>query len=87
MKTFPLKITSPDGDIFNDNITTLSLRGIEGDLAIMADHIPFFTLCKPGNCKIQIDDQQIKTGYIESGILKVSSKDVTLLCGDFKWEE
>ena len=40
MKTFKLKISSPDGDVFNGDAVKLCLRGTEGELAIMAGHIP-----------------------------------------------
>ncbi|MBR2480962.1 MAG: hypothetical protein IKB56_06650 [Clostridia bacterium] len=47
MRTYLLKISSPEGDIFSENVVMLSVRGTEGDLAIMAGHIPFVTYVKP----------------------------------------
>ena len=47
MKTFKLTISSPEGDVFSDDITKISLRGTEGDFAIMAGHVPFVTTIKP----------------------------------------
>ena len=52
MKEFRLVISSPDGTIFDRDITNISLRGANGDLAVMAGHIPFITSVKPGECKI-----------------------------------
>ena len=48
MKPFRLKISSPDGDIFDGDIQMLVLRGAEGDLAVMAGHAPFITSVKAG---------------------------------------
>ena len=48
MKTFPLKISSPEGDLFNGEAVMFSARGTEGELAVMAGHIPFVTSVKPG---------------------------------------
>ena len=56
MNTFLLAISSPEGDIFRDNVRMISLRGAEGDLAVMAGHIPFVTTVKPCNVKITLDD-------------------------------
>ena len=43
MKTFPLTISSPDGDLFRGDVEMLIVRGTEGDLAVMAGHVPFVT--------------------------------------------
>ena len=44
MKTFKLIISSPEGNVFDGEATMLSLRGIEGELAVMAGHVPFITV-------------------------------------------
>lgn len=85
MKTFNLTISSPDGDVFNGEVTMVSMRGTEGDFAIMAGHIPFVTAIKPGDCKVQFDDGTEKTGHTEGGILTVANDGVTLLSGSFSW--
>ena len=86
MKTFKLIISSPEGDLFNGDAVCISVRGVEGDLAIMAGHIPFVTAIKPCECKIELEDGEVKTGSAEGGILNVSSENVRLLAGSFKWE-
>ena len=43
MKSFRLTISSPDGNCFDGDAVFLSLRGSEGDLAVMAGHIPFIS--------------------------------------------
>lgn len=85
MKTFNLTISSPDGDVFNGEVTMVSMRGTEGDFAIMAGHIPFVTAIKPGDCKVQFEDGTEKTGHTEGGILTVANDGVTLLSGSFSW--
>ena len=86
MKSFLLKISSPEGDVFCGEATTLSVRGTEGDLAVMAGHIPFVSCVKPCDCKIELDDGTEKIGSIQSGLLTVSKEKVILLCGDFAWK-
>ena len=83
MNTFLLAISSPEGDIFRDNVRMISLRGAEGDLAVMAGHIPFVTTVKLCNVKITLDDGSEKIGKAEGGILTVGSDMVTLLSGSF----
>ena len=85
MNSFSLIISSPEGDIFRDKVLSLSLRGAEGDLAIMAGHIPFVTTVKPCECKIVKEDGSTVAGHTMDGILTVSNEGVTLLSGSFSW--
>lgn len=83
MNTFLLAISSPDGDVFREKVRFLSLRGAEGDLAVMAGHIPFVTTIKPCEVKIILEDDSEKIGKTDGGILTVGSDMVTLLSGSF----
>lgn len=86
MKTFKLVISSPDGDIFRDNVLKISLRGIEGELAVMAGHIPFVTSVKPCDCQIELQNEEVKVGHTDGGILTVGKDSVTLISGTFEWK-
>ncbi len=86
MNTFKLTIASPDGDILSADVTSLSVRGASGDLAVMAGHIPFVTSVKSCDCKIEFDDGSEKIGRTDGGLLTVSSDKTTLLSGSFSWK-
>ena len=79
MSTFPLRISSPDGDLYRGDAEMLILRGTEGDLAIMAGHIPFVTAVVHGNCMIIAAEGERKEGVIEEGLLTVDKDQVTVL--------
>ena len=85
MKAFLLKISSPEGDLFCGDVVKLSVRGTEGDLAVMAGHIPFVSYIKPCDCKIELEDGSEKIGHIQGGVLTVSTDKVILLSGDLSW--
>ena len=87
MSTFKLVISSPDGDNFNGDAVMLTVRGTEGDLAILAGHIPFITSVVACDCKILLDDGTEKAAHIDGGILTVSNQKTTLLSGTFNWKE
>ena len=86
MKTFELTVSSPDRNLFKGPAVMLTLRGQEGDLAIMAEHIPFITTVKPCVCNIELEDGERKSGRTNGGLLTVSDNGVTLLSGNFHWE-
>ncbi len=85
MNTFPLIISSPDGHIFSGEAVMLSVRGTEGELAILAGHAPFVTTVVPCTCKIELPDDTDRSGQISGGLLCVSKGSVTLMSGSFQW--
>lgn len=85
MNPFHLVISTPDGNLLDEDVTVLSLRGAEGDLAIMAGHIPFVTSVQPGKCCVTLVDGSEKEGYTEGGLLTVSAESTILLSGSFHW--
>ncbi|MDD5981961.1 MAG: hypothetical protein PUC27_07440 [Clostridium sp.] len=88
MKEFNLRISTPEGDVFNGSAIFLSLRGAEGDLAVMAGHVPFITTVKAGNCKVETPNEADSfSGTVPGGLLIVDHDQVTLICGSFSEEE
>lgn len=87
MSTFLLKISSPEGDLFSESVCAVFLRGTEGELAVMAGHIPFVTSIVPCTCKIELQDGTTKTAKTNGGILNVSKDKVLFLSGSFEWVE
>ena len=84
MRTFLLNISSPDGKLFSGEAVMITLRGIEGDLAVMAGHIPFITSVVPCEVEITLPDGTEKVGHADGGLLTVAADGVTLL-GSFHW--
>jgi F-type H+-transporting ATPase subunit epsilon len=87
VKTFPLIISSPDGDLYRGEAERLILRGSEGELAILAGHIPFVTAVKKGRCVVVSPEEQRREGEVEAGILTVDRDQVTLLTSAISWNE
>ena len=87
MNTYKLKISSPDGHLFDGEAVGLYLRGADGELAVLAGHIPFITSVQPCTCKVVLDDDTIKEATTKGGLLCVSKEGVTLLSSSFEWKE
>ena len=86
MNTYLLTVASPDGNLFAGDAAMLSLRGSEGDLAVLAGHEPFITGVQPGECIIVLPDGSERYGHTDGGLLTVSKDGVTLLSGSFRWK-
>ena len=87
MKTFPLIISSPDGDLFRGDAEMLILRGTEGDLAIMAGHVPFVTAVVKSSCVVITAEEERKEGVIDEGLLTVDADKVTVLTSSLEWNK
>ena len=87
MKTFNLTVASPLGNVFDGEAFMLTVRGIEGELAVMADHAAFMTTVKPCDCNIFLPDDTERLARVDGGILTVADNQATLLSGTFEWVE
>ena len=85
MNTFKLQIAAPDGMRYDGDAVQISVRGIEGDLAVMAGHIPFVTALKSGECRVYTDEKTVRRANCSGGMLMVSKDCVRLLSSDFAW--
>ena len=86
MNTFHLIVSSPDGNLFDNNVYKLDVRGTEGALAIMAGHIPFVTSLVEAPVTIHLEDGTKKTATAKGGLLTVGKDVVTLISGSFQFE-
>lgn len=87
MKEYHLRITTPAGNVFDGEAVRLSVRGVMGELAIMAGHIPFVTALEDGEIRVYVSDNEIRKAECIGGILTVSKDIVQLLATEFNWIE
>lgn len=87
MNTFKLTVASPDGNKFSGECVKLDVRGTEGELAIMAGHVPFVTSVVKCSCAVWLDEDTKKTAVTDGGLLTVGTDSVTFLSGSFKFDE
>ena len=87
MKSFKLTVASPDGNKFQGDCVKLDVRGVEGELAIMAGHIPFVTAIVASPVTVWLDEENKKAGHTLGGLLTVGNGEVTLTSGSFRFDE
>ncbi len=86
MSTFPLKIVTPDGLIYDGNAERLIVRSTTGDLAIMARHINYVTPLGMGKAAVIADGKRREAACI-GGMLSVVDGAVTLVPTTFEWAD
>ena len=86
MSTFPLKIVTPDGLIYDGNAKRLIVRSTTGDLAIMARHINYVTPLGMGKATVIANGKRREAACI-GGMLSVVDGAVTLVPTTFEWAD
>ena len=87
MNTFHLTVSSPDGNKFDGEVFKFDVRGVEGELAIMAGHIPFITSVIKAPCTVWLDEDKKKKAVSDGGLLTVDTDRVTFISGSFEFTE
>jgi F-type H+-transporting ATPase subunit epsilon len=79
MGTFALRIVSPKQEIFKNEARMVVVRGIKGELGILAKHTPLLSLLKPGKVRLLDKEDRWQELEIGGGFLEVAEEEVTLL--------
>ena len=87
MSTFPLKIVTPDGLIFDGEAQRLIVRTSEGDMAVMARHINYVVPLGMGRATVVDADGNRRYAACIGGMLAVQNGEVSLVPTTFEWAE
>ena len=86
MKSFSLKIVTPDGLQFDGQAEELVVRTVDGDMGVMAGHINCVTALGMGRALIVTEGKRREAACI-GGMLTVLDGNVTLVPTTFEWAE
>lgn len=87
MKTFPLRIGTPDGLLFEGDVERIVCRSITGDLAILAGHCNFCTALGMGEAHLVLEDGTRKEAACIGGMLSMLDGTCHLLATTWEWKE
>jgi len=75
-------IVTPEKKIFSENnIFSVTVPGIEGDMGILHNHIPIITFLRPGTIQIQAQNKD-SSFFISDGVLEFSNNVLTILASE-----
>lgn len=86
MSSFPLKIVTPDGLIYDGQAEKLIVRTTSGDVAILAKHINYVTPLGMGRAVV-VSGGQRRIAACIGGMLSVVDGNVTLVPTTFEWSD
>lgn len=85
-KYFKVKVISPDRVFFEGEADFLELKTSEGDIGILAGHIPLTAVIAPGIMKITKDGEEKEASLLE-GFVEILPDRVTVLAEACEWPD
>lgn len=74
-----LAVLSPDKQIFEGEVNSVTVPGIEGEFQVLDNHAPIVAALGKGNVEIEKQGGSRDTFAIDSGFIEVLNNNVSLL--------
>lgn len=78
MSTFLLEIVTPERKVFSDDVDMVIVKGVEGDMGVMANHVPLVTPLKIAPVKINKNNAS-EFVAVNGGFMEVRKNKVVIL--------
>lgn len=84
--TFKLEIVTPNRKFFDDDVELIVVRTIQGDIAVMHDHMHTISPLSTGVIKIQRNNKLTQAACAE-GFIQVKDDKTTIITNSAEWPE
>ena len=85
-KTFNLQIISPTRVFFNEAVDMVEMKTTEGEIGVLAGHIPLTTILEPGVRRIKTDGN-VREAALHDGFVQIQKDKVTVLAESCEWPD
>ncbi len=86
MSTFHLRVVTAERDFYNGEVDRVVVRTTEGDIGILAKHVPYVAALGIGGLTI-IQKGETRTAAISGGFVEVGKDGTTILARTCEWAE
>ena len=87
MRTFSLRIGTPDGLLYEGEVERIVCRSITGDMAVLAGHCNFCTALGMGEAHVVMEDGTRREAACIGGMLTMIDGECSLLATTWEWKE
>lgn len=77
--TFEVEVLTPEGEVYNGEVSQVSTRTAVGEIGILANHAPLLAALKPTELRLHVSDSETKTYAQAHGWLQVFGNHARLL--------
>ncbi len=86
MKTFNLKVVTPDGEIYNSKVESLTVKTDDGDVEFLAGHVDYLASLSVGRARIKADGKE-RFASVSGGFVTVENGSVNLITITFEFAD
>ncbi|WP_068777407.1 F0F1 ATP synthase subunit epsilon [Paenibacillus sp. FJAT-26967] len=79
MSTFLLEIVTPERIVYTQNVRMITVEGVDGQLGILPNHIPFVTPLKIAPASIKLENGKNESVALNGGFMEVRKDKVVIL--------
>lgn len=85
-KTFKFEVVTPTGIFYEDEVSFISFKAINGEMGVMAGHAPMLIANMP--CTLEIEQaKEKKYAYISEGFIEITSEKVSAVVDLADWSD
>jgi F-type H+-transporting ATPase subunit epsilon len=77
--TFSVEVLTPEGEVFNGEVTQVSTRTGVGEIGILANHAPVLAALKPTELRLHVSDSETKSYAQAHGMMQVFANHAQIL--------
>ena len=87
LNKFQLEVISPERVFYTGEVEMVELTTTEGDIGILAGHIPLTTIVAPGVLTISEPENQTREAAVLEGFMEITQEKVTILAQSCEWPD
>lgn len=84
MRVYLLKILTPEKQIYESKVISVTVTGADGRLTVLAGHAPMVAMLTEGSIIVRTEQETIE-GVAGRGILQVDCNEAAVMVHGFKW--
>jgi F-type H+-transporting ATPase subunit epsilon len=73
-----LEIVTPEAKTFSDNVDSVVIPGVEGELGVLPMHAPMMTLLEPGELRVMKNGEETRLAVGE-GFVEITQEKIAVL--------
>jgi F-type H+-transporting ATPase subunit epsilon len=78
MATLRLEIITAERQVFSDDVNTVVVPGVDGELGVLPHHAPLITMIRPGEVLVRKDGEETYL-FVSGGFLEVRPDKIIIL--------
>ncbi len=86
MKSFNLMVVTPDGEIYNSEVESLTVKTDDGDVEFLAGHVDYLASLSVGRARIKADGKE-RFASVSGGFVTAEGGNVKLIAITFEFAD